>query len=894
MLFLDDLLADGAAPAASGGIEGSGDRHLQAGEFAYALAAYTQGAAEGRRTAEKLGYVAFKLDRPAEAARALAPYLSEIGDVAAKAFTDAFFSLWMTDDESERDVARELVPVLELALQADEPRWLWFYLMMSCRHLSKVVPHDRRLRYARKAARRWDIEETHEWVHSLNTLDCDQETRVRYLCDHLKPDYSSRYHWLMAEAFEELGYPASAAGSLARCIELLPREEPLLPRLDTEELSFDLALLDLKRLSLHHAAGNLGCAADIERMLEEGSLRGPVMARAVSVYLGIVRASGDDAQIRRAGELCLRAGGGSGDMLSVFWEDWLEHESDYVWFWMQRGRDVVTIFDEDSDPDLIRWLACHSDTPAWRVLLALTESWVARTSWLSATVTAQDLVTAEVAVREAIPLAGDVPTQGVVRHLVGSLVWLHVHGSGTAQTDWRGMGRDWMGACMALPVDREAPPWWRSLDLDTFGYGKVALKALFTGMADALDALTHSQDADALFADELRDHLLDPALRPLFRRLALRIHAEYRTATTEFDAGLGEDWAGARKAANEHYLASLEKGTPFFSPIFNLLLNCSKPADAGVLAKVTPFAEGYAGDEEEMAKIGLELARARIDCADPGVLARQIITQELQRYAPLIDTTPAAGRVSLRDLVAMLALHRAAGASVGDLVLEPFGITGTVFSPVLNGERVLFRLLGAGWVGVDGRTSLEAFGVEKERVSAYRFAKVRWQVAPAAVMMLHKAMDRAKRRPWLKGWLQDLLPLATELAIAECETYIDHAATERRWPTEVDRSLVRSLCRDLVEQVSVSESFYLIYLGAMAASDQRARLPINDAQASHNMVIAIRRKLDRYLAEPWPLKRFDRPHALPRSAMSLALFEDILCLGDAGFHQRLDTIAFPR
>ena len=145
----------------------------------------------------------------------------------------------------------------------------------------------------------------------------------------------------------------------------------------------------------------------------------------------------------------------------------------------------------------------------------------------------------------------------------------------------------------------------------------------------------------------------------------------------------------------------------------------------------------------------------------------------------------------------------------------------------------------------------------------------------------------ARRRPWPAPWLRDALSLAKDIGKGEVEAYIRYLAGDRGWADPDDDDL-GALADALLLDVSVSEAYYLAWLGAMSASDHKQRYPTNAQQAANIMVKRTGQKLESVRAKKLPPKSYDRPWQVPRSAMSRALWEDLLNMGDEGFTRRVD------
>lgn len=91
----------------------------------------------------------------------------------------------------------------------------------------------------------------------------------------------------------------------------------------------------------------------------------------------------------------------------------------------------------------------------------------------------------------------------------------------------------------------------------------------------------------------------------------------------------------------------------------------------------------------------------------------------------------------------------------------------------------------------------------------------------------------------------------------------------------------------MVNELSVSQAFYLAYLGAMSASDYKQKYPVSAQQAADVLVKRTGDRLESVRSGRFPAQHYDRPWKVPRSAVSFVLWGTILNRGDDGFNQRV-------
>ncbi|CAE6709221.1 hypothetical protein XA1311A_06330 [Xanthomonas arboricola] len=435
----------------------------------------------------------------------------------------------------------------------------------------------------------------------------------------------------------------------------------------------------------------------------------------------------------------------------------------------------------------------------------------------------------------------------------------------------------------AEPLDTDNPP------------SDTAIRAYAKGMRQAFETAISSPHLSEIFAS-LRSVLVDRKIYRVFRDMAEQVAAGSDDANVIFDAALGAHWCQDRARAIALYWDVLSRDKTHYSALHNLLLLYHSPADAAAMEKVAALVATLpAENSERRTRLLKVLTEAREACRDPEEVARSAIGAELRQYPSLLRGALKAAKVPLQDAVTLVTLMKACEPAVGELVFSPFARSGLLFSPTNVHRRGLFRLLESGLVAIDGDTPLDAFAVKEGKVRGYHFERIWWRVSPATIALVQSIKELTGKSVWPRAWCEDVKVLAESIAEEECVQYLAHAAESRNWPIPDDDAKAHALARTLVQHVSVSEAFYLIYLGAMAASDYRQRHPVSSQQASNVMVLRASQRLERWLKDPWPLKSYSRSNEVSRSEISRVLYDEFLRLeGDGGFSEPVSRLPYPR
>lgn len=485
-------------------------------------------------------------------------------------------------------------------------------------------------------------------------------------------------------------------------------------------------------------------------------------------------------------------------------------------------------------------------------------------------------------------ILGDI--SGSEGEFAGRLLSLHtVIQAHRASPDWGDIGSRWIASEWAAQQVQYALT-RGELITDLVCVKMTSLKPFAGGVAAWLKE--HSVPAPSAYdmVEIIIAELVSNDVRDEYFQLMRVVSPGDDRPEVQFDLGLSAQWMKQDSTARAAYQRTLAKAPAHYSAIFNALLLCKAVVDAPFLDEIACLVAQFPEKEsEKKQELAGALIKAQKRCEDVADAERRMIQEELSKFPPLVRGRVEPGDISLRAAVALLALFRCANAEPGDDELPPFDGGAVPFAPTGGCRRVLFDLLNAGLVTVHPKTSTNAFVFKNDEVVAWRFASVRWQLSPSCEALVERL--RAMNGEIPLSWYENVQPLASEIARGEVVEYFNFLAEERGWPEPRDTEEVADLVRALVNELPVSQAFYVAYLGAMSASDYKQKYPVNRQQASDMMVKRTGARLESVRSAKFPAKEFERPWKLPRSAVSFALWGTILDRGDDGFMRRIASLA---
>lgn len=863
-LSLTQILQGACPPSPAVTIEHEGDGALHAQDWDKAISAYEQ--CGGLSPDEKRGWCLVQSERWTEAVALLAPHRDGLSSAGLTALAIASAGGWNARyrlDASARSVLDEL---LSEALADDTPDYLayaaifWFRchrqrgaeLLEHARKGISLYPNSPylRLRMAELSSRQ--PEDQSELYSILETgLNSSSTTEYLWACA-LSASYVARWD----DAFEHLDRAVTMAIA------------------DGDRSRQTAQQLRLKQAEVLVSAGREQAAAAIYQELAalDDSARRYAALAALRALLVMACRAGDPGQIRDALQSWLREAIPSLQRCSV--NDLIDGEFEPIYFFDGEVGSFETSESLAEHREQLLEVAEKSERGLIRFLFAERERYISDAYDRQAF--AESMLDAAKETDSPAILAALATAYSIKKRPNWALA-----GSTWARHELHRLSTNSLDSGIE-PLDADNPP------------SEAAIEAYAKGMVQAFKEAAPSPHLSEVFSS-LREVLSKAKMYRAFRDLADLVAKESEDPEIIFDAGLGAHWCKDDDRAIALYWNVLARDSSHYSALHNLLLLYRAPEYAGDTERVAELVEAFqADDSEKNGKLLQLLADAREACRDPNEVAREAVQAELRQYPALIKVLPKAAKVPLQDAVTLITLMRMCDPADGSLVLQPFGQSGKLFSPTTVHRRGLFRLLQSGLVEIAGDTPLTAFDVKDNRVRGYVFDQMWWRISPATISVIQSIQELAGKSVWPQAWCDAAKTIAASIAEEECAQYLMHVADDRGWPGPDDDAKVRALTKSLVQSVSVSQAFYLIYLGAMAASDHKQRHPVNNQQASNVIVLRSGQRLDTWMQERRQLKSYSRNKHVPRSVIAQVFHDEFLGVGERAFNERVDDIPYPR
>lgn len=473
----------------------------------------------------------------------------------------------------------------------------------------------------------------------------------------------------------------------------------------------------------------------------------------------------------------------------------------------------------------------------------------------------------------------------------GALLSLHAAiVSHRQRPSWSTVGRDWMTSEW-LVCEAGLNFSHGGLTLAAASRNKTALRSFAKAAEKQLQTYLPAPELAYDRTEELIQALAD-------KELGAEIYQLLRTASegddrpsVQFRFGFWAHTTKHSEQAKTAYARTLKKEPENFGAIYNSLILCKSHEDALRLLELEKFAIQYPDtDAEKKQRLLDQVSQAKERCRDHEGEKREIVRTELANQPTLRSTPVKLEEVSLRGAIALLALFRCAKAEPGDDRLPPFDKSDVSFSPANSCRRGIFDLIEVGLLAADPNSSVDAFSVSNGKIDGWYLGSIHWRLSPVAGELVEELRNINGKIP--EFWRRDVEPVALELARGELTEYICHLSDERSWPAPENTEEVADLVRILANEVPISQAFYLTYLGAMSASDYKAKYRVGGQRAADMLIKRTGQRLE-WLREGRLAPRvYDRPWRLPRSAISYALWGTVLNKGDMGFGHRIsDALA---
>lgn len=862
-LSLTQIL-QGECPTSLVTIEHEGDRALHAQDWPKAITAFEQ--CGGLGADEKRGWCLVQLERWADAAALLAPHRVGLSSAGLAALAIAAVGGWNARyrlDESARSTLDEL---LSDALAGDTPDYLAYAALFWFR--SHRQHGEALLEHARKGV---SLYPNSPYLR-LQMAECswrqqgDEAEVYSILEAGLAASSTTEYLWACALSASKLARWDDALAHLDRAVTMTIA--------DGERSHQTGQQLRLKQAEVLVSAGRYQAAIAIYQdlaALDVATGRHVALA-ALRALLAIACRGGDPGQIRDALESWLKEAIPSLQRCSV--NELIEGELEPIYFFDGEMSSFDSAASLAGYQELLLDVAEANERGLVRFLFAELERY------------ASDAYDRQAFSESILEAAKETDSPAILAALATAY-------SIKKKPNWQLAGNTWARYQLHRlstdsldsgiePLDADNPP------------SEAAIEAYAKGMGQAFKEAAPSPHLSEIFSS-LRGVLSKARMYRAFRDLADLVAKGSDDPEAIFDAALGAHWCKDNNRAIPLYWDALSRDSAHYSALHNLLLLYRDPKYAKDVESVAKLVEAFPADDSEAhAKLIQLLTDARDAYRDPNEVIQDAVRTELRQYPVLIKELPKAAKVPLQDAVTLLTLMQICDPADGSLVLQPFGQSGQIFSPTTVHRRGLFRLMQSGLVEIASDTPLTAFDVKEDRVRGYYFDRIWWRISPATISLIQSIQELAAKSVWPQAWCEAARTMAASIAEEECVQYLMHVAEDRGWPGPDDDAKVHALANSLVQSVSVSQAFYLIYLGAMAASDHKQRHPVNNQQASNVIVLRASQRLDTWMQEGRQLKSYSRNKHVPRSVIAKVFHDEFLGVGERAFNERVDGLPYPR
>ncbi|NOT65657.1 MAG: hypothetical protein HOP06_06495 [Methylotenera sp.] len=283
-------------------------------------------------------------------------------------------------------------------------------------------------------------------------------------------------------------------------------------------------------------------------------------------------------------------------------------------------------------------------------------------------------------------------------------------------------------------------------------------------------------------------------------------------------------------------------------------------------------------------------AYCRQKCMDERTAQKLQVSNAISAYCRLNLASvymESATELSLKHAVALLALvrccDRLADSTFGALVHATMP-----FAPNNDwGVNLLRSLMNAKLLSISEGTSEKHFIIESQHIEP-RYGYVNWEIQLEnidAIILDIENLCRAGNIP--SNWQRDLPKLRQELALAECKELYTFCLDERGLPSEVGAK-AEAMLLDILVDHSVAQCYQAIRYAAMRTLDfktvqRKNNLPVQHYQLPSYMVNTCQNYVDRARLEGLNNKGFSRNAHIPRSMMSVVLYDTLLKMGERGF-----------
>ena len=215
--------------------------------------------------------------------------------------------------------------------------------------------------------------------------------------------------------------------------------------------------------------------------------------------------------------------------------------------------------------------------------------------------------------------------------------------------------------------------------------------------------------------------------------------------------------------------------------------------------------------------------------------------------------------MSLREAVGLLAMIRGGGTE--DLrAIQALDTWTTPFAPAgLLGDELVRELFGAGLVGVDPRSDLDAFDWETGEPERFYLARVDW-IVPGPnerrpIQVVGRGLEEIFRTgQWPEAWRSDVHLLWRQLALHEALAYFTISMNDHHLPISIGNKTIL-VFEETLERFSIGQTYSFIWRAARDAAAYYQRGGVHKNHAANSAIGNIQRMAERATAEGWQVSR---------------------------------------
>lgn len=266
-------------------------------------------------------------------------------------------------------------------------------------------------------------------------------------------------------------------------------------------------------------------------------------------------------------------------------------------------------------------------------------------------------------------------------------------------------------------------------------------------------------------------------------------------------------------------------------------------------------------------------------------VAMKVLIEEFCRSYSTKPLVSSVQDISLEAAIALLALVRTCH-------LNEDGTYGSIIKPQLpyTPRSSLFKeklvyLLDREIICPSSNSSTRAFNIYDGKIDSFNLLDVNWKLNCVNPELLISQIENCGLSgEWPEYWCHEVDSLRLELALAECQEFYEFCLGERGL-SYTKGVAINNVLLNLLRDHSVAQCYRIIWCGATASSDFKARNQASDIHTMNYMAGACLRWADKARTEGWPVVAFRRNFNLPRSMLSYVLYDVMLKTGEKGFNE---------